>query len=669
MNQPESHAKPVPPKLPESIGGCRIERVLGFGGMATVYAAMQDQPRRRVAVKVVRGAAGTGPALHRFKREIEILGRLRHPTIAQVYSAGVHNDGGGDVPFFVMEYVPGARTVAEFAETHELSIRSRLKLFVRICAGVGHGHKHRVIHRDLKPGNILIDEHGEPKIIDFGVARITEFDVSSQTMQTEAGRLIGTIQYMAPEQLETEKLDLDARCDVYSLGVLLYKLLTGKMPHDVKGLPVYAAAQVIKEDTPPRPSAIRPDLKGDLETIILKALAKDRTRRYRDAAALGRDIVRYLTNKPIEARKAGRLHRFRLFARRRRTELIASLAVLIVLVAAAAIILKISMNNADAPPTDDATRAQSSPAADVATIAPADERTDIILTESGPQAAALALSPDGAMLARGAHDKSIVIWDVQSRDSILSAADHDAAVAHVRFTGDNSMIVSAADDGNIVIIDISTARIVKVVHHSCAGVDAFAMNHDATLFALSCDDLTLRLYNRDGHRVRTIRGARGAFNNFDIHPQRNLIVTAAARGGVVLWDIDSGDNLNRYEGLRENVVAVGFDHAGERIIAVTATGSGMIWPLDQPDQGAAFATGFTSISRTAFDPSGHWLAVANRGAAHVFDTRTGARICDTIGSPDAPAIAALAVNSDARWCATSNAAGRIRIAPVTPRDQ
>ena len=262
MNESVSQPEPVPPKLPDSIGGYRIERVLGFGGMATVYAAMQEQPRRRVALKIVRGAAGTGAALRRFKREIEILGRLRHPSIAQVFSAGVHNDNGVDLPYFVMEYVPGAKTVAEYAETHELNLRQRLKLFVRICAGVGHGHKHRVIHRDLKPGNILIDERGEPKIIDFGVARMTGFDVSSQTMQTEAGRLIGTIQYMAPEQLDTQRLDLDARCDVYSLGVLLYKLLTGKMPHDVKGLPVYAAAQVIREDTPARPSALNGELKG-----------------------------------------------------------------------------------------------------------------------------------------------------------------------------------------------------------------------------------------------------------------------------------------------------------------------------------------------------------------------------------------------------------------------
>ena len=151
----------------------------------------------------------------------------------------MHDDGGGAVPYFVMEYVPGAKTITEFIAARQLDVRERLKLFVKVCAAVEHGHRHKVIHRDLKPANILIDETGDPKIIDFGVAQAAELDVTSQTMHTEAGRLVGTLQYMSPEHLDSSLRDLDARCDVYALGVLLYKMLTGKPPHDLEALPVF----------------------------------------------------------------------------------------------------------------------------------------------------------------------------------------------------------------------------------------------------------------------------------------------------------------------------------------------------------------------------------------------------------------------------------------------
>ena len=163
MPQPEEsigNADRPARSLPSEIGGYRIQRVLGTGGMATVYAALQKQPRRTVAVKVMRSAADADVALRRFRREIEILGRLRHPYIAQVYDAGVHHDAGGSAPFFVMEYVPRAKTIVEFAEQHDLSIRDRLKLMVKVCAAVEHGHQRKIIHRDLKPSNVLIDEQG-----------------------------------------------------------------------------------------------------------------------------------------------------------------------------------------------------------------------------------------------------------------------------------------------------------------------------------------------------------------------------------------------------------------------------------------------------------------------------------------------------------------------------
>jgi hypothetical protein len=265
-DQPNPSPKPRATSLPDAIGGYAITRVIGTGGMAIVYAALQKSPKRTVALKVMKTGINADTALRRFRREIEILGRLRHPYIAQVFDAGLHDEHPGvpdsAVPYFVMEYVPGARTIVEYATAQELNTTDRLKLFVKVCAAVEHGHHNKVIHRDLKPSNILIDERGDPKIIDFGVARAMDPGITSQTVHTEAGRLIGTVQYMSPEQVNTAITDIDARADVYSLGVVLYRLLTDHQPHSFASLPLHEAARMIREDPPVRPHALQARTQG-----------------------------------------------------------------------------------------------------------------------------------------------------------------------------------------------------------------------------------------------------------------------------------------------------------------------------------------------------------------------------------------------------------------------
>ena len=243
-----------------------------------------------------------------------------------------------------MEYVPRAKTIIEYANACELSQRERLKLFVKICAAVEHGHRRRILHRDLKPGNILVDEGGEPKVIDFGVSRVIDPDLSEQTVPTpRPGRLIGTIQYMAPEQLEpTRHPDLDASVRRLRAGRAPVTSCSRAVPplrpqgharlHGGAGHPRGSAA---------RPSRINAELKGDLETILLKSLAKDPRRRYPSAGSLGRDLLRYLANKPVHARDAGALYRFSLFARRHPIELgAATVALLAVAVAVVVIVLR-----------------------------------------------------------------------------------------------------------------------------------------------------------------------------------------------------------------------------------------------------------------------------------------------------------------------------------------
>jgi tetratricopeptide (TPR) repeat protein/adenosine/AMP kinase len=318
--------------LPERIGAYRVKRAIASGGMGTVYEAVQEQPRRTVAVKVMKQGISSRSALRRFEYESQILARLRHPGIAQVYEAGMHDDGTGGVPFFAMEYIAGAKTFVEYADSKDLGTRDRLELFISVCEAVHHGHQKGIIHRDLKPANILVDSAGHPKIIDFGVARATDSDLAVTTLQTEVGQLIGTIQYMSPEQIEADPHDIDTRSDVYALGVLLYQLLTGHMPYDLSGTPVFEATRIIHDQQPRRLSGVNRALRGDVETIVLHALAKDRERRYQSAIELSQDIRRYLGSRPIVARPPSLTYHFLSFARRNKAVVLGITAVFAALV-------------------------------------------------------------------------------------------------------------------------------------------------------------------------------------------------------------------------------------------------------------------------------------------------------------------------------------------------
>ena len=367
------------PLLGREIGGCRIERVIAAGGMGTVYLAEQQRPRRQVALKVMRPGLLAGSGLRRFEFEAEFLARLRHPNIAEVYEAGAADvalPAPLKLPYFVMEHVPDARPITHYASERRLARRQRLELFTHVCEAVQHAHQRGVIHRDLKPANILVGGDGRVKVIDFGVARATGADLVLTTMQTATGELIGTLQYMSPEQCAADASELDTRTDVYALGVTLYELLCGRLPYDVSRNSLAAAARIICEqppmppnrvgpvsnrptgaepvgpvsnrplgqsslapdsprsaepdssqsiarsvsDHPSRPadsSTLRPPdlatrrpagreasapIRGDLERLLLKALAKKPAERYQSPADLLRDIRHYLAGEPIEAR-------------------------------------------------------------------------------------------------------------------------------------------------------------------------------------------------------------------------------------------------------------------------------------------------------------------------------------------------------------------------------
>ena len=348
--RPVEHGRPDDPTLaptasavtPTVIGPYRLREKLGEGGMGEVWLAEQLRPvQRQVAIKIIKAGMDTARVVARFEAERQALALMSHPSIAQVFDAGATPEGR---PYFAMEYVRG-EPITAYCQRNRLSTRERIRLFLDVCKAVQHAHQKGIIHRDLKPSNVLVtirDGRAVPKVIDFGVAKPTTQLLTEHTVYTERGVLIGTLEYMSPEQAEMSGLDVDTRTDVYALGVILYELLTGSLPFEPKELrkkPLDEIRRTIREVEPPRPStrvttwvegmapgdvervgalALAHELRGDLDWIVLRALEKDRTRRYDSASALAADLQRHLDNLPVLACPPSTIYRLRKFVQRHR---------------------------------------------------------------------------------------------------------------------------------------------------------------------------------------------------------------------------------------------------------------------------------------------------------------------------------------------------------------
>jgi serine/threonine protein kinase/WD40 repeat protein len=600
--------------IPERIGRYRILSECGHGGMGVVYEAEQESPQRRVALKVIRTGAVSRQLLRRFKNEAEILGKLQHPGIAQIFEAGSFEVGDGGQPFFAMEFVDGSDLLS-YAKTHELDMRERQTLFTRICDAVHYAHQKGVIHRDLKPDNILVvrpqsesgtgmrdtmgtvaDGVGQPKILDFGVARMTDSDVQVTTMQTDIGQLIGTIQYMSPEQTSGDSRELDARSDVYALGVLLFELLSEHLPYDLRHHSIPESVLVIRDEEPRRMSSIDTAFRGDVETIVGKCLEKEPERRYASAAELAEDIRRHLSDQPISARPPSTRYQIRKFTRRNRAlvgGVLTTVFALVIGIIASTIFAFRASENAERASANE-TRALTSEAAALRVAYVARLTAATALVDTDPRAAKELL--DAAPEAQRG-------WEWRHLNSRLQryARTYEANVAStgpIAFFASGTRLVSALVDGRVAIWDSEGAELVRI----------------GTELA--------------GSNIRNLDVPR------DGPP---LVALGTDDGQVRIWDLDA-DRWLDVSTEDEPILDLEWDRSGTRLLFSTAS-SVHLWRLDHPfrDHPIERHPSSTQPSRLGFSSDGERYTAstlsANAGEIFWWDSATGEQVTDESSIP------------------------------------
>lgn len=664
------------PLLPANrkLGQYTILGVLGQGGMGVVYLAEQDRPKRTVALKVMRRGIGSEKLVRRFEFEAELLGRLQHPGIAQIYEAGTFREeqvgGVGGLaahPFIAMELVRG-KTLIQHADEARLTPRQRLELVAKVCDAVQHAHMSGVIHRDLKPANILVNEDGQPKILDFGVARVTNRDVAVTTIQTSVGQIIGTLPYMSPEQVVGDQGDIDTRSDVYALGVVMYELLAGRLPYEFKSHSLPEAARLIKEQAPIRMSTVNRSLRGDVETIVSKALAKEKDRRYQSAADLAADIRAYLGGHAIAARQDSALYVLRKQLRRYK-EVAAATAIGVVAVFAFAVYAYVQSernaelarletrqkNRAEAALTDansqreraDATAEKLRQELTFANI----ERGRLLGLSGNVPAAEDLLWPEH-LRALDSHQTFYALWELYSkaRSEATLNAHENGRVWRLRTTPNFEFLITTGITPAVMVRSVAT---LETVAQYDAGMDgaptiSLAVTADGEHIAVGNDRGRITLVElRTGRVLRELLRAGPAMTDmlFD-HGDERLVVSRVDGSVLVIDARVPTEEMRRADEelvgpaylVREHIFTLGANNRPVRTNAialhptrneVAAGGSdGRIRVIDSRTLRPLreFSDPENQVSRLAYSPSGTTIATTGTSRlTRVFDADTGAQ--------------------------------------------
>ncbi len=706
----------------DRIGNYRLLERIGEGGFGVVFMAQQERPvQRRVALKIIKLGMDTRQVVARFEAERQALALMDHPGIAKVYDAGATETGR---PYFVMELVRGL-PITEYCDQHKLGIRDRLALVVQVCEALQHAHQKGVIHRDIKPSNVLVTQsNGAPavKIIDFGVAKATSARLTERTIYTEFRQMIGTPEYMSPEQAGQASDDVDTRTDVYAAGVLMYELLTGVTPFESVRLRSAAYGEVqriIREEDPPKPSTrlsmhretlttvaaaratpvtrIKGLVRGELDWIVMKALEKDRARRYESVGSMGRDIQRYLGGEGVHAAPASTLYRVRTIIRRNRGLFASVIAVFSVLLLGMATTLWQASNariaedeqrrlaeaeskarqKADQKSTEAEAGRQKLLAVNeaieyntyVANVRLADAKlrmrefnqvaplldacperwrgwewkwirasTDESLTTLAGHTSwvrSAAFSPDGTRIVSGSEGGDAMVWDPSTGTSV-ALKGHKSLIWSATFSQDGSKVLTASYDGMARLWDAGSGSCLLRLEGHSEPVRSARFSPDAKRVVTSSWDGTARVWDAGkGQTLLILKGHTGDVKFADFSSDGRVIVTASQDCTARLWNAATGETIHVLRGHAHQVQFACFSPDDRRILTVSDDHNGIIWDAKTGENLSTLKGHMLSVRTAAFSSDGaRIVTTSDDETARIWDATTGKIVAVLAGHTD-----------------------------------